>query len=215
MAKKKWSKKTVAKCNRRLKMYADIEKAGSVQEAREIDYQCDFCSGCSSCQECPCYSKPAIKGGLSCLDSSKTRLIYRVARWGACISTLRAAARARRTYLRRVFIRKGIPIKRGGDVSNDFQYNQILKEKNKKIAALENQCEGLTLAHEGAEKVSASRAVKIGLLEARNAEKLEVLKTVVRIADEEEWSIGDTLEMVFESQRIIEEEAKPTETKGE
>lgn len=66
-----------------------------------------------------------------------------------------------------------------------FQYEELLRDKDGKIAALE----------------------------ARNAEKLKVLKTVIRISDAENWSPEETMNHIFESKRIIEAETKIT--KGE
>lgn len=108
MKTKKWAKKTVEKCKRRLRMYWDILRCESMEAARRLHYTCDFCNDYRYCRDCPCF--PNSSRNVMCLISSKTAGAFRDALRGDDILTLQAAARARYTYLRRLFLRKGIDV---------------------------------------------------------------------------------------------------------
>ena len=120
---KKWSKKEEKMCRDRLAMYARIAKAKTVDEARKIKYQCPFCPDYDdlgyTCRTCPAYSAAirtdsnyrSIYCPYPCLKASITYERFNTALEGDDLNAIREAARARRAYLRRLFLRKGINLK--------------------------------------------------------------------------------------------------------
>ena len=122
MKKKKWPKKIVKMCKDILLWYAKVA-SGEIEIDKKPD--CLFCErsdspfleaweGTGACAGCPCYTRgPAgfsLCVGYGICTYKKTFKDFKEAIRSGNRYAIRTAARARRKYLRRLFISKGIPI---------------------------------------------------------------------------------------------------------